>query len=61
VNRPSRGGTDLRRLIEKTLPISRKRASLLAELRAALVDGDTPAVVAIARRLVGLPPAEADR
>lgn len=47
---------DLRALIEAALPAARERKKLLEEMRRALQDGNEPAALAIARRLVGLPP-----
>lgn len=48
----------LRGAIAAALPGIEWETKLLGELRAALLDDDTQAVVAISRRLVGLPPVE---
>lgn len=47
---------DLRRLIEAALPEVREHKNLLEEMRRALLEDDRDAVIATARRLVGLPP-----
>lgn len=51
--------TRLRETVEEALQIARERASLLGEVKAALIDGDHAAAIALMRRYVGLPPLEA--
>lgn len=46
----------LRRAIEQALPVARARRRLLDDLRAALEGENEQLALALARRLVGLPP-----
>jgi hypothetical protein len=46
----------LRRTIEAGLSVAHERRRLLDDLRAALEGGNDPLALALARRVVGLPP-----
>ena len=48
----------LRRMVEVALPIARKRAELVGDIREALEQGDERLALTLARRLCGLPTVE---